>query len=224
MNRKALLLTTLAASVVLGGSAGSSFARMHDDMRMGMRVPREIIFVRLLEQIDTNKDGKITKEEFVAVVNDKFAEVDANKDGVLTPGEVRTYREAQWKEWADKRAKNKADAGGDNQDDQAAMPDEDNADDMAMAPDAGPTDQATEGKAQDRQRPPHDRAARMDRAMMRHGGMMRDVMLFRMVDTDENGQISKEEALAAGDKFFAWMDVNGDQVISIEDMPDRPFP
>lgn len=220
MNRKALLLTTLAASVVLGGSAGASFARMHEDMRMGMRVPREIIFVRLLEQFDTNKDGKITKEEFAAVVDVKFAEVDTKKDGVLTPGEVRTYREAKWKEWADKRAKNKADAGDD---DQAAMPDEDNADDMAMAPDAGPADKAPEGKVQDRQRPPHDRAARMERAMMRHGGM-RDVMLFRVVDTDENGQISKEEAVAAGDKFFAWIDVNGDKVISIEDMPDRPFP
>lgn len=211
MNTKTLLLTALSASLLIGTSAGTSLARMHGDMGMGMRVPREIIFVRLLEQVDTNKDGKITKEEFSAAVDERFAAIDANKDGSLTPGEVRNYREAQWKAWADKRAKNKADAA----DDQAEMSDDD---DTAMAPDeAAPADKAPEGKMQDRQRPP--RAERM-----RHGGMMRDVMLFRMIDTDENGQISKEEAVAAGNKFFAWMDVNGDQVISIEDMPDRPFP
>ena len=226
MNRKALLLTTLAASVVLG-AAGSSFARMPENMRMGMmRAPREVVFVRLLEQFDTNKHGKITEEEFIAAVNDKFAAVAANQDGTVTPGEVRQYREAQWKAWADKRAKNKANPASDDeddQDDQAAAPDGYNPDGTATAQqDAGPADQGPDGPMmRDRQRPPHDRMARMDR---RHGGMMREVMLFRIVDTDENGQISAAEALAAGNKLFEWIDANGDKVISIDDMPNRPFP
>lgn len=54
--------------------------------------------------------------------------------------------------------------------------------------------------------------------------MMRGMMLMQRFDTDENGQISKQEAEAAFDKFFTWMDRNKDGVISLDDMPDRPFP
>ena len=52
---------------------------------------------------------------------------------------------------------------------------------------------------------------------------MRASMMMHRVDTDQNGQISKQEAVAAFDKLFARMDRNKDGVISIDDMPDRPF-
>ncbi len=57
-----------------------------------------------------------------------------------------------------------------------------------------------------------------------HGGMMRGMMMMQRIDTDENGQISKQEAEAAFDKFFTWMDRNKNGTISIDDMPDRPLP
>ena len=47
--------------------------------------------------------------------------------------------------------------------------------------------------------------------------------MFAMVDTDGNGQISKAEFTAAGEKMFTRLDKNNDGVISIDDMPDRPF-
>ena len=47
--------------------------------------------------------------------------------------------------------------------------------------------------------------------------------LVRQADTDENGQFSKAEVTAAVDKLFTRMDRNGDGVITIDDMPDRPF-
>lgn len=53
----------------------------------------------------------------------------------------------------------------------------------------------------------------------RIGGMQ----LIRHADTDENGQFSKAEIGAAVDKLFTRMDRNGDGVITIDDMPDRPF-
>jgi Ca2+-binding EF-hand superfamily protein len=48
-------------------------------------------------------------------------------------------------------------------------------------------------------------------------------MMMRRADTDENGQVSKQEAVAAFDKLFTRMDRNKDGVISIDDMPDRPL-
>lgn len=47
--------------------------------------------------------------------------------------------------------------------------------------------------------------------------------MFAMADTDGNGQISKAEFTAAGEKMFTRLDKNNDGVISIDDMPNRPF-
>lgn len=59
---------------------------------------------------------------------------------------------------------------------------------------------------------------------MRHGGnFMRASLMMQRIDTDQNGQISKQEAETAFDKLFARMDRNKDGVISIDDMPDRPL-
>jgi len=43
------------------------------------------------DETDANKDGKISKEEFVAARMKWFDEVDANHDGVLDKGELRDY-------------------------------------------------------------------------------------------------------------------------------------
>jgi hypothetical protein len=49
---------------------------------------------RMLERVDTNKDGKVTEAEMVAGALAKFDAADANKDGVLTPDERRAARQA----------------------------------------------------------------------------------------------------------------------------------
>jgi hypothetical protein len=58
---------------------------------------------------------------------------------------------------------------------------------------------------------------------MRHGGQMMFASAMRRIDSDENGQVSKQEASAAMDKLFTRLDRNKDGSISIDDMPDRPF-
>ncbi|MBN8933563.1 MAG: hypothetical protein J0G97_17435, partial [Rhizobium pusense] len=57
----------------------------------------------------------------------------------------------------------------------------------------------------------------------KHGGKGGGFALIRWADTDENGQVSKAEFAAAGEKMFERLDKNKDGVISIDDMPDRPF-
>ena len=53
--------------------------------------------------------------------------------------------------------------------------------------------------------------------------MMAAAALIRFVDTDENGQISKDEAANAATKLFERMDRNKDGVISIDDIPSQPL-
>lgn len=212
MPRNKLILAALSSVLIVGAAAGSSFAAPGDKqkhpqkprhMMMGgeMRGPlmREVVFVRMLQQFDTNKDGQISKDEATTGMTTIFAAIDTDNDGSLTPGEIRKYQEAQI-------AKIKA-----------------SADDMAAddeAPPAPPPADADAGQPA----PPQPEANRgPGRNGMRGPGMMRDLMLMQRIDTDENGQISKQEAEAAFEKFFTRMDTNKDGVISIADMPQRPF-
>ncbi|WP_454848004.1 calcium-binding protein [Rhizobium binxianense] len=210
MYRNRLILAALSSALILGAAAGTSFAAPGDRpdgprrhaMMGGPRGAafREITFVRMLKQFDTNKDGQISKQEETDGTDKIFNAIDTNNDGSLTPGEIRTYRQAQVKAMRDQRRQS-ARGNGDN-----------------AAPAAPKT--ADNG---DQARP--ERPDRDGRRWMRHGGrFMQASMMMRRIDSDENGQISKQEATAAADKLFTRMDSNKDGVISIDDMPDRPFP
>ncbi|HWT58897.1 MAG TPA: calcium-binding protein [Rhizobium sp.] len=210
MYRNKLILAALSSTLIFGAAAGAGYAAPGDGPRQhaGMHGPgpaafREITYVRMLKQFDANKDGKVSKEEATAGLDKVFAAIDTNSDGSLTPGEISAYRKTQMQAMRDQR---KQDAGENkNTDTAAAAPDND---DQGRSPRDG-----------------HDgHDGRDGHRWMRHGGnFMRASMMMHRVDTDQNGQISKPEAVAAFDKLFARMDRNKDGVISIDDMPDRPL-
>jgi len=228
MNGKTITLAALAASLMLGTSASASFARPDRGQFGGP----ERMFIHLLQQADTNKDGKISKEEAKASQEKMFAAVDADSDGVLTPGEFRKHREAMRTAMREER---KADAA------------KDDAGKDKLAPDtaAAPTPPGDEQAKADEDRPGkhHEwrhkgehgprgdkhgerHAGRGDDRHERHGmghGPKRGMGMMRMIDTDENGQVSKEEASAAADKMFERMDTNKDRVISADDLPKAHF-
>jgi len=54
------------------------------------------------EQLDTNNDGAISKEESTAFSNKKFEEKDANKDGKITKEEWESYRADKMKQRQEK--------------------------------------------------------------------------------------------------------------------------
>lgn len=208
MTKRKIALSALCATLVIGATATATLARPqgpgpggHGGMMQGE------VFVRLLKLADANKDGQISREEFDAARDRLFTEIDADKDGSITPKEFREYREAKLEAFR----KDHPRAEGDE----------------ARGPDGAPPPPPHE-KAGDEGKGPHgegrhhkgkDRKGDDRRWGKAHGGGM-----LRMLDTDENGQVSKAEFNTGADRLFERLDRNKDGVINIDDIPDRPFP
>ncbi|WP_312222197.1 calcium-binding protein [Rhizobium rhizoryzae] len=236
MTLKRVALAALGATFLVGALAPASFAapgrpdREGHGPRGGMM--QELVFVRLLKDADTNKDGKITKEEVAAWETKLFDAADANKDSNLTPGEIRQYHKARMEEFREQRKAERA------ANDQAKPEEQAKGADAPPPPPPGP-DGKPDGKpghgpkhgghhdmAEGRHGRDHgrDHGGRDDWDGPRKGpGMMPAAALIRFVDTDENGQISKDEAANAATKLFERMDRNKDGVISIDDIPSQPL-
>jgi len=58
-------------------------------------------------EIDTDKDGKVSKAEFLKAQEDRFAKMDTDSDGYVTQEEFKTSRDAMKKNWEAKREKAK---------------------------------------------------------------------------------------------------------------------
>jgi len=211
MNGKKLIITAVSATLLLGGAAAAFAAGGHH-----MGGPRghhrpgiapEILFVRMLQQFDTNGDMKISKDEATAGVDKIFAAIDTNNDGSITPGEFRTYRQAQMKAMWEEHKK-----------EWEANKDASKADDKAQ-----PDDQASNDDKDGKPQHHHGGHGHGGHGMGPRGPGMMGEMLFHRVDTDENGQISKAEAEAAMAKLFDRLDKNHDGFIALDDMPKAPL-
>lgn len=253
MNTKKTTMAALAATLMVGASCAAVLAKdgkpgaggpgdgpHHERMAdacgprpMMMRGPAGM-FIYALQEFDTNKDGKISKDEAKAAEDKLFAAIDTNKDGVITPGELRKYHEARMEAWKAEMPKPPApDAAKPD----APKPDADHAgapppppggdDDAMMKPMDGPMGGPMDG-CDPHGRPMHEamrdgpKGHHHHRRPMMDMGMMGPMALFGRIDTDENGQISKAEADAALDKLFTRLDTNKDGFISADDFPKGP--
>jgi hypothetical protein len=80
------------AAVLLTAPA---FAKDHDkEMCDKTGKHSGMMWDKMLERADTNKDGKISKDEFLAEEAKHFDEMDTNKDGVVTADESKAFHEA----------------------------------------------------------------------------------------------------------------------------------
>lgn len=229
MNANKIALAALGSLLLVGGIA---HAAPHDGGPHGRPGPMghamgpmraDVAFVQMLKLADADKDGKVTKEEADAGFLKIFDAMDTNKDGAVTPGEFRAYREARLEEFR-KNNPQPADVKGN-------------------------PEQAAKGEGPDGERrgPPRDGDGprgfkhHADRDGDRHGHRDHDrrfgkndgpgknrpmaaAFLINKIDTDQNGQVSRDEAKAFGEGIFARLDTNKDGVISIDDLPNRPFP
>jgi hypothetical protein len=203
MKTKNVVLATLAAAMLVGAAAPASFAapgRGGHDGPGKRAMMQEMTFIRLLKNADTDKDGKITKGETTAYQEALFTEIDTDKDENLIPGELRAFRKARMEEFRKENPRPHR---------------------------AERREQREERRQQMAENGERDRDDRENRRHGHrwggHGPRMAGLHFVRQADTDENGQYSKAEVTTAADKLFTRMDRNKDGVISIDDMPDRPF-
>lgn len=88
---------TAAMALALGMTSGVAMAEHHEGGdHKG----------KMMERVDTDGDGMISKAEFMAKHEEKFAKMDANNDGQLSKEEMKEAREhmkEKWKEMKDKR-------------------------------------------------------------------------------------------------------------------------
>lgn len=82
MNTRSRILLATCAGIVMLGAAGGAVA--HRDGDDGSRMNRG---KAMMEMLDANKDGKITRVEAEAFRDQKLVEFDADKDGALNQSE-----------------------------------------------------------------------------------------------------------------------------------------
>ena len=195
MTRK-FILAALSATLLVG-AGGAAFARQNAD-RPVPPMARPSLYVFMLKNFDANKDGKITADEAKAGADTLFDKIDADKDGAVTPKEMRAWHKERMQAM---RAAMKPADGAPAPDDGMGPPDGDAGPDGAPPP------------------PKHGKGMR-HHGHGKHGmhGMMGGGMM-RMLDADENGQVSKAEAEAGAAKLVTDMDTNKDGAVSIDDFP-----
>jgi Ca2+-binding EF-hand superfamily protein len=106
--KNTVLMTTLALSI----AAGTAYAAGSEKHRGG-HGPR-INF----EEVDTNKDGKLTESELMAHAKTRFDQADADKDGMISEDELRARIAAEMAERTERRVQHimeRHDANSDGQ-------------------------------------------------------------------------------------------------------------
>lgn len=85
----ALAVTALGAALL----AGQAYAEHPKGRHHGPR------YEKMMESIDTNKDGAITKEEHDVFTSARFKEMDTDGDGKVTKEELQKHHEEKMAKW-----------------------------------------------------------------------------------------------------------------------------
>jgi Ca2+-binding EF-hand superfamily protein len=59
----------------------------------------------MMEKVDTNGDGMVSRDEFMAKHEAKFNEMDADNDGNLTKDEMKAAKDTMKKRWKEQKEK-----------------------------------------------------------------------------------------------------------------------
>jgi len=89
-----VMTAVLAATLGLGATAAMADNHKDGHHKGGM-----------MQKVDTNGDGMVSKTEFMAKHEEMFAKMDANNDGNLTKEEMKSAREAMKEKWEEKKEK-----------------------------------------------------------------------------------------------------------------------
>lgn len=69
---------------------------------------------KMFEKHDTNSDGVISKDEFMASAEERFAKMDADGNGEITKEEAEAVRKAMKDKWKEHKKNKKHKSGGES--------------------------------------------------------------------------------------------------------------
>lgn len=95
-------MLTLASMALISLSAGAAFAGHHEG---GMDGKSKKGYY--MKKMDTNEDGQISKDEFMAKYEKKFDKKDTNGDGFISKDEMKEAKKEMKKKWKEKKEKMK---------------------------------------------------------------------------------------------------------------------
>ena len=91
----------LLATALLGTLGMATNAVLADDHKMGDHSKK------MMERVDTNSDGMVSKAEFMAKHEEKFAMMDKNSDGMLSKDEMMEAKKEMKSKWKDRKSEMK---------------------------------------------------------------------------------------------------------------------
>lgn len=204
-----LVLAGIASVMLVSAAAIPSLAQQTNGDKMpGPRGPMAFAFAML----DTNSDGKITRDEFDADKAKIFAEIDKNGDKKLSYDEVKAWA----KDVMAKMPERGPGMGPDGGPDAPPPPPPPGADKADAGPMGGPDGMnGPRGEWRHGPKGPHGKH--------HHGPRMdpreRLAQMFLRADANDDGFISQDEFNVMADRMFTRMDRNGDGVLDMKDMP-----
>ena len=189
---------TLTFALVTGLAFGST-AAFADGMHHGHGK-------HLWNKLDTNQDGKVTRDELNADVSALFDSVDANKDGKVTQDEASQFFAAKREEIKAKHAE-RLQTADTNKDGKWSKDELSEMSERRFAKlDANSDAFVTQAELD------AHRAARKARFEEKHGDRPKG-KLFKHADENGDGVVERAEALKAVDTRFSKLDENGDGVV-----------
>ncbi|MCH8906341.1 MAG: hypothetical protein IH840_04555 [Candidatus Heimdallarchaeota archaeon] len=106
-----LLLTALGVMFLSAPVLAEDSASVTMDIKMGAAMgttsegDHKGKKMRMMEKMDTDADGMISKDEFMAMHAKKFAEMDADSDGMLSMDEMKSHHKAMKEKRMERREK-----------------------------------------------------------------------------------------------------------------------
>jgi Ca2+-binding EF-hand superfamily protein len=194
MNKKAIA-SIFIVSAAIGAGSVQAFPKQNN---------KGAHFSRFINKFDTDKNGEVSREEFDAAMEQRFATMDSNKDGVVSQEEFK--QQAKAKRQAHKKkyqSKMKTDSEG-RISKQAYLDAKMKWAEQKFAR----LDKDGDGFLSQEER----MAAKMTKRSKRAHHY------FSKIDANSDGMISADENRASADRMFTKMDKNGDQVITQDEI------
>ena len=199
-------LPLLLAAGLIGLTAAAAPANAHRGLRH-------------FDRADADKDGKVTRAEFTAARNARFAGIDSNKDGALEVSELRAWKRTWPSRVRDARFK-ALDADGDGKIGADEFVAQRKARFAGIDADKNGTVEKAEfdaafDKVRERMLAHYGahRGKRHHRWRKRHGSRME-----RRLDLNGDGKVTKAEFDALGQMMFLRLDGDGDGAVTRKEM------